>query len=390
MKAMKIGIKGYRYVRSESTEKEIVHVELAGKPGGCPRCGSLQIVGKGRYERRARHLDTFGRASELNIQAGRWQCRGCGRTFLPLMPGLRPWKRSTEPWRESVYRDHHEGICASAMARLKAMGSASVERIYAEFTDRKARERLGVECPRVLGIDEHRVHRGMPFATTFCDLKNHRIFDIVPGRSEGELRAFLSHLKGRGKVQVVCIDLSSPYRRLVRTYFPRAKIVADRFHVMRIIIHHFMELARQIAPEIKNHRGLLGALRKRKDNLIARDHERLAKLFARHPALKPLYEKMHDLRALMNIKHQTKRACRPLVQTLLALISDLEQSAFAPLMTLAQTLHSWREPLAAMWRFTKNNGITEGFHRKMKLIQRRAYGFKNFNNYRLRVIAQCG
>jgi len=276
------------------------------------------------------------------------------------------------------------------MARLKAMGSASVERIYAEFTDRKARERLGVECPRVLGIDEHRVHRGMPFATTFCDLKNHRIFDIVPGRSEGELRAFLSHLKGRDKVQVVCIDLSSPYRRLVRTYFPRAKIVADRFHVMRIIIHHFMELARQIAPEIKNHRGLLGALRKRKDNLIARDHERLAKLFARHPALKPLYEKMHDLRALMNIKHQTKRASRPLVQTLLALISDLEQSAFAPLMTLAQTLHSWREPLAAMWRFTKNNGITEGFHRKMKLIQRRAYGFKNFNNYRLRVIAQCG
>ena len=390
MRGVKIGIKGYRYVRSESQEKEIVHLELAGKPVGCPRCGSLQIVGKGRYERRARHLDTFGRRSELKIQTGRWQCRGCGRTFLPLTPGLRPWKRSTEPWRESVYRDHHEGICASAMARLRAMGSASVERIYAEFTNRKARERLSVECPQVLGIDEHRVHRGMPFATTFCDLKNHRIFDIVPGRSEGELRGFLSRLKGRDKVRVVCIDLSSPYRCLVRAYFPRAKIVADRFHVMRVIIHHFMELARQIAPEIKNHRGLLGALRKRKDNLIARDHERLAKLFARYPALKPLYEKMHDLRSLMNIKHQTKRACRPLVSALLELISDLKQSAFAPLKTLAQTLHSWREPLAAMWRFTKNNGITEGFHRKMKLIQRRAYGFKNFNNYRLRVIAQCG
>ncbi len=43
-----------------------------------------------------------------------------------------------------------------------------------------------------------------------------------------------------------------------------------------------------------------------------------------------------------------------------------------------------------MWRFTKNNCITEGFHRKMKLIQRRAYGFRNFENYRLRVIAACG
>ena len=50
----------------------------------------------------------------------------------------------------------------------------------------------------------------------------------------------------------------------------------------------------------------------------------------------------------------------------------------------------WKSQIARMWRFTRNNGITEGFHRKMKLIQRRAYGFRNFNNYRLRVIAQCG
>ena len=43
-----------------------------------------------------------------------------------------------------------------------------------------------------------------------------------------------------------------------------------------------------------------------------------------------------------------------------------------------------------MWRFTKSNGITEGFHRKMKLIQRRAYGYRNFQNYRLRVLIECG
>lgn len=387
---MKIGISGYRFVKSESGKKEIVHVELEGRAEGCPRCGSSQVVGKGRYERRARHLDTFGRCSELRIAIGRKHCRGCGKTFLPETPGLRPWKRSTEPWREGIYRDHDAGICATAMAKTRDLGSASVERIYAEFTSRKARERLREECPQVLGIDEHRVHRGMAFATTFCDLKNHRIFDIVPGRSEGELRGFLSQLKGREKVRVVCIDLSSPYRRMVRTYFPRAKIVADRFHVMRIIIHHFMELARQIAPEIKNHRGALSALRKRKEHLQARDHERLQSLFAKYQAIQPLYEKMHALRSLMNIKHQTKRACRPLVDELLETIRELRQSAFAPLITLAATLHSWSEPLAAMWRFTKNNGITEGFHRKMKLIQRRAYGFKNFNNYRLRVIAQCG
>jgi len=55
-----------------------------------------------------------------------------------------------------------------------------------------------------------------------------------------------------------------------------------------------------------------------------------------------------------------------------------------------RTLASWVEPIAAMWRFRKSNSIAEGLHRKMKRIQRRAYGFRNFNNYRLRVIPHCG
>ncbi|PUT38513.1 ISL3 family transposase, partial [Legionella taurinensis] len=50
---------------------------------------------------------------------------------------------------------------------------------------------------------------------------------------------------------------------------------------------------------------------------------------------------------------------------------------------------SWKEEIVRMWRFSKSNGITEGFHRKMKLIQRRAYGFKNFENYRTRVRVLC-
>ena len=66
------------------------------------------------------------------------------------------------------------------------------------------------------------------------------------------------------------------------------------------------------------------------------------------------------------------------------------QSPFASMKTLARTLSAWQEEVARMFRFARNNGITEGFHRKMKLIQRRAYGFRNFENYRLRVRVLCG
>lgn len=59
------------------------------------------------------------------------------------------------------------------------------------------------------------------------------------------------------------------------------------------------------------------------------------------------------------------------------------------MVTLGKTLESWREEVARMFRFTKSNGILEGFHNKMEMISRRAYGFKNFENYRLRVKALC-
>ncbi len=191
-------------------------------------------------------------------------------------------------------------------------------------------------------------------------------------------------------MRVVCIDLSSPYRALIRRWFPNVRIVADRFHVIRVVIHHFMTLCRQIAPEIKNSSGSLAVLRKNPRNLSASQKLRLDRLLAAYPAFVPLYEQMHRLRDLLNRKHQSRRSCKPLTRELIAFIDRLAASCFEPLITLANTPRSWAEPIACMWRFSKNNGITEGFHRKMKLIQRRAYGFRNFDNYRLRVIAQCG
>jgi len=52
---------------------------------------------------------------------------------------------------------------------------------------------------------------------------------------------------------------------------------------------------------------------------------------------------------------------------------------------LHNPLFNWRNEIACVWRFSKSDGIAEGLHRKMKLIQRLAYGLSNFHNYRLRV-----
>jgi transposase len=273
---------------------------------------------------------------------------------------------------------------------MERIGAATVCRIYTQFTERKASERISQVCPRVLGIDEHTLHKKKRFATTFCDLGAHRVFDVTPGKSAQDLAGFLSGLQGKDRVRVVCIDLSSSYRSLVREHFPKALIVADRFHVVRIMMHHFSQLARDLVPSLAAYKGQLGLLRKAPKKLSDSERVRLKALLEEHSVLKTIRHQMHYWRALLNKKHQSKASCRKHAARFLRGIQSLRESGFAPMQTLAKTLSSWAEEIGRMWRFAKNNGITEGFHRKMKLIQRRAYGFRNFENYRRLLIKDWG
>ena len=176
----RIGIQGYRVLRIEHQDCLKVHVAPRSRTGvRCSCCGGGRLRSKGNYMRQARHLDCLGEPCQLVVHTRRFTCRDCRRTFLPPLPGLLPGRRSTEPFREKVFLHHHEGIPASSMARISRLGPATVSRIYAQFTERKAAERVSLQCPMVLGIDEHTIHNGQRFATTFCDLKNHKVFDIV-------------------------------------------------------------------------------------------------------------------------------------------------------------------------------------------------------------------
>ncbi len=100
-----------------------------------------------------------------------------------------------------------------------------------------------------------------------------------------------------------------------------------------------------------------------------------------------LYFAKQQLNGFLVMKSLNRKRAQKMMPQFLTLIEQFEQS---PARALAQTLRSWLEPIVRMWRFTKSNGITEGFHTKMEMLSRRAYGFRNFENYRMRVLAQCG
>jgi len=355
----------------------------------CPHCGGNQLRNKGRYVRRVRHENWGLRHCVLELEASKFRCYDCGRHFRQRFPGMQRCQRSSEAFQKMIFRQHRDGINRSRLGRREGIGAATVERYFQRGLQRQFGEWHSRRCPQVLGIDEHFLTRRSGYATTLCDLRNHKVYDVVLGRSELSLQAYFQRLEGRAEVRLVCMDLAANYRSLVRLHFPNARIVADRFHVIRIINHHFLACWRDLDTTGSRNRGLLPLMRRHRHNLRAEQQLRLAAYLAERPALETIYRFKQRLSYLLLKRHRTRKQCEQLVPRFLRAVYQLRQAGLAPLVQLGQTLAAWSEEIVAMWRFTRNNGITEGFHNKMELINRQAYGFRNFQNYRLRVQVLC-
>jgi transposase len=384
-----MGLPDYEITGIEEIAGRIrIQVRFTGKVC-CPHCAGKHLRIKDRRIRRPRHESWGTRLVSLELESRKWRCLSCERSFWQRFPGILPRIRATEPFRRSVCLKHYDGISRSRLAKRERISSATVERWFGHYLRLRAAERASPVCPQVLGIDEHFFTRRMGYATTFCDLKNHSIYDVVAGRSEKSLEGYLAKLEGKHLVKVVCMDLAAVYRALVRKHFPQARIVADRFHVIRIVNHHYLACWKELDPVGSKNRGLLSLMRRHRHNLKPEQHQKLSAYLKQNEALELIYRFKQKLCYLLLEKRMNQKKCRELAPKLLRMIADLRAQELSQMVQLGNTLHSWREEIATMWRFTRNNGITEGFHTKMEVLQRQAYGFRNFNNYRLRVKVMC-
>jgi transposase len=384
-----LGLPGYQMTGIEWKCGEVrISARHAG-PISCPHCGAAKLRDKGRYTRRVRHENWGLRPCVIELAGRKLRCLACGHHFRQRFPGIQPCQRASEAYQKMIFRDHLDGINRSRLGRREAIGAATVERYFWRGLKRQFGEWHPPRCPQILGIDEHFFTRRKGYATTLCDLQNHKIYDVVLGRSELSLQAYFQRLEGKTEVQVVCMDLASHYRALVRLHFPKARIVADRFHVIRIINHHFLAGWRELDSVGSRNRGLLSLMRRHRHNLSPTQQAKLTAYLLAHPVLEAIYRFKQRLCYLLLKKHRTHKQCQQLIPRFLRAVYQLRQAGLAQLVQLGQTLAAWSEEIVAMWRFTRNNGITEGFHNKMELISRQAYGFRNFENYRLRVKVLC-
>lgn len=383
------GLSGIQVKHVEGGEKTLVHADFVGLRV-CRHCSSSKVRLKGHYFRDLKHTRSGNRLISIRLRVFKLRCQACHRYSMSQVPGVLPRRRATESFRLEVFEKHQAGHTQLHLSKTHAIGQATVERWYQDFIVYRVKEMSTRPCPRVLGIDEHFFTKKQGFATTFTDLRNGKVFDVTLGRSEISLSRYLSGLKERHRVKIVVIDLSETYRSIIKKYFPNAKIVTDRFHVVRLINYYFQKIWQSLDPKSKNNRGLLSLMRRHPWHLSEDQKSMLQKYLDSIQGLAPIYESRTQLLKLMLLKKLSWSEARQKIHEFLQILSHLTDCPLEALKTLGKTLNSWKEEILRMWRVSWNNGMTEGFHTKMEMISRRAYGFRNFQNYRLRVIALCG
>lgn len=353
----------------------------------CPKCATPS---KSVYDRRlvrVKDAPLRGKHVILHILKRRLWCKPCKKPFTEPVSGISKGKRTTARFeRHLLWACEKFSDLKAVRTEMRCSTSFIYRTLYHQLELRQRMRRY--PWPKVIGIDEHKFKRnpefGHPeFATVVCDHKNKRVFELIEGRSTGDLQASLERITGRENVRLVTMDLSSTYRSFVKQFFPNARIVADKFHVIRLL-HPNINKARKDITGDKRKLAVRKLLLKDSRKVDFFTRSLVYRWLENYPELKEIYHYKEALHGFYRIRGYN-RATRALGK----MIDRMGSSKLPEIQRLRKTLLKWRKEILEYFRTGLTNGRVEGFNGKAKLIKRRAYGYRSFKNYRLRVLNAC-
>lgn len=355
----------------------------------CPKCATPSESTYDHRRVRVKDAPIRGAGVALVIRKRRLWCKPCQKPFTEPIPGIVKGKRHTERYVRSLHWACENYVDLSRVRRAYRCSSDFLYTNYYRHLERKLTERGNYCWSKRVGIDEHAFRKHpvagqTEFVTMIVDYDNRRVRELVYGKTAGALTAALSEIPGRDRVESVVLDLCDPFKNFAREFFPRARLVADKFHVIRLLSPAILKRRREIA-------GSRADLRAKR--LLLMSGHRLG--YHRRHALLTFLNDYPELRELYEWKERLLRFYRipDYYRAHKALRKMTDEMSFSPLkeiQTLRKTLMKWREEILNYFATRLTNARTEGFNNKAKVVKRRAYGYKSFENYRLKVLTACG
>ena len=351
----------------------------------CPKCATQTSV---VYDRRlvsVKDAPMRDHLVVLKIKKRRFFCKPCQKPFTEYIGGIAPGQRTTQRFKRSVTWASENFADLAKVQKAYRCSRWLIYKSTYEQLELKRKQNLSYPWPRCIGIDEHSFKKNQrygftEFATMVVDHTHKRTFEVVSGRSGPELEAALMYIKGRENVRWVTMDLSTTYRSFTRSFFPRAEIVADKFHVVRLLNGAINRRRKEITGDQRTNpiRRLLLCSSRRLDFF---QRSAIHRWLSEHPELREIYHAKEAVIGLYRVKGY-ERARRAFS----ALTLRLAGSRLPEILTLRKTLISWRHEILNYFRTGLTNARVEGFNNKAKIVKTRGYGYRSFQNYRLRVL----
>jgi transposase len=354
----------------------------------CPRCAEPSSAVYDHRWVRIRDEPLRNKSITLKILKRRFNCKTCRRPFTEPIPGVIPGRRTTQRFRAAVTEACEKYTDLSRVRREFGVSSHFIYEAYYERLRLNLREREGAPWPSAIGIDEHsygknRETRRTQFVTTIVNHNKGRMLGAVIGKTQAELELATAHIPGRENVHWATIDMCDPYRNYIRNFFPNAKVVADKFHVLRLLTPALIRKRKEIT-------GTKADLRAKKLMLMSAHKLRYGERVALEQFLKR-YPDMHELYLWKERLHSFYRTLGygRAYESYKRLMDDMSVSFLPEIQTLRRTLLKWKEEILNYFSSRLTNARLEGFNCKASLLKRRAYGFRNPENYRAQLLNAC-
>ena len=403
-----LGLPGFRVLDVTETVSEVVMaIETTAVRVACRTCG-VRAEAQDRMRVDVRDLACFGRPARLVWIKRRWRCR-------ESRCSARTWTETSDHVDAQAVLTRRAGVeaCRQVGENARPVSQLADELGVCWWTIMNAVIEHGtplVDDPdrigpvRQLGVDETSFlaanrHHATVYATGLIDLERHVVIDMVEGNAAADLRRWTSNADPAwlATIEVVATDLAESFRAGLSPHLDHTRRVADPFHVVRVGNRCVDQVRRRVQNETMGHRGRkhdpLYRIRKllltAAEQLTGRGRARLrAGLTAGDPAgeVAVAWQGKELLRAVYAAVGTA--AARAALERFYHWADSV---SVAELSRLARTVRAWEAEILAFHSTEGcSNGPTEAVNLLIKKVKRVGHGFRNFANYRLRLLLHCG
>jgi len=351
-----------------------------------PTCGCKKVVCHDHTEARVwRHLDAFGKRTEIVCAPPRARCTSCRQVWRVPVPWEGEGKHFTrdfEAFALTLMREmpmkRAEEILGEHDTRLWRMLFAHVDKAYAA---------LDLSELVHVGVDEMNCRKGHDYLTVFADLVNKRVVFATEGKDHSTFTRFVEEiLKHNGhpkSITAVAMDMSKAYQKGAREELGNAQIVFDPFHVSALVSEGVDEVRRREAtagPEAKEAlKKTIYLFRKNPENLTDKEQARLDELDLKHLATGQAYLIRLELRDIYQHTIKPEKAQYRLTHWVNWVRGKCEQFGefMDPMKKVADTVEKHLDGILAHWTTGwLSTGFLEGLNSVFSAVKRKARGFR--------------